>query len=92
MGKRIKLLREDKKYTLFELSSKVGITRQSLSKIEKCLCAPSPIVVSKLSKALGVTMEFLIDGVERVPAPSKDIKIITSSHTDNYIKNNIINK
>ena len=95
LGKRIKLLREDNGYTIGELASKVKITRQGLSRIEKSLCLPSPHVVSDLANALEVTMDFLIDGDELSPIKSPDaqsIKIVTPAHTDNYIKNNIINK
>lgn len=62
IGERLTQLRLAQNLTLEELSAKMGgiVTKQALSKYELNQAKPSPVVLTKLSAALGVKANYLL--------------------------------
>jgi len=69
--------REDKNWTLLELSKRSGLTLTTLSRLQNCKHAARHTTVRKLAKALGVTYEQLttkdVDPVETNPCQNKHL-------------------
>jgi DNA mismatch endonuclease Vsr len=59
IGERLKEAREARKMTQEELSSRIGITRASISAFEKGLKYPSVTTVVSLANELGIPMSYL---------------------------------
>lgn len=66
LGKRIKMLREAKKYTQLELGALIGKDYQAISRIEKGGINPSAYVVKQIASALAVSMNEIYDFSELV--------------------------
>jgi Zn-dependent peptidase ImmA (M78 family)/transcriptional regulator with XRE-family HTH domain len=66
IGERLTQLRLAQNLTLDSLSEKMGgiVTKQALSKYEQNQAQPSPLVLTKLSAALGVKANFLLTPLE----------------------------
>lgn len=60
LGERIKSARLRANLSLRDLSEKVGVSAQAISKYERNLDIPSSSVLIRLSKALDVSLEFLL--------------------------------
>jgi transcriptional regulator with XRE-family HTH domain len=58
IGKKIKELREKKRYTLQDLAAKTGLPKEFLAEIEKAEVVPPIANLLKLSKALHVGMSY----------------------------------
>lgn len=63
-GERVRLLREQARLTLEELSQRSGVSRAMLSKVERGEKSPTIGVASAISKALGTTLTYLTNGQE----------------------------
>ncbi|HEX5851695.1 MAG TPA: helix-turn-helix transcriptional regulator [Solirubrobacteraceae bacterium] len=63
----VKQLREERDITQEELAYEAGITVSSLSRIERGLNSPGWMTVSKIIKALGVSLAELVEDLERPP-------------------------
>ena len=66
LGNRIKDLLEVRKMTQKELSKKVGISEQSMSRYINNKRIPDVILCDKIARILGVTVDFLL-GKENNP-------------------------
>ena len=64
IGERIKQARRIEGLSLRELGARVGVSHQAISKYEKGADMPSPGVLMKLSAALGVGMDNLLQPIE----------------------------
>ena len=66
LGQRVKRLRNNKKWTSDELSTRSGVSKQYISNIEKDMRSQSPSAykIHELASALGVTVEYLLTGKE----------------------------
>ena len=63
MGERIKNRRKEIGLTQRELADKVGISRNSLSRIELAVVPNLTVhTAMRLAKVLGITMDFLVYG------------------------------
>lgn len=60
IGERIKIARQIQRLSLRELSELVGVSHTAISKYENGAANPSSDVLLKLSKALGVELDFLL--------------------------------
>ncbi len=62
IGERLTQLRLARNLTLDALSAKMGgiVTKQALSKYEQSQAQPSPLVLTKLSAALGVKANYFL--------------------------------
>ncbi len=67
IGQRIKNLRQDKGYSLNELSKKTGFAKSYLSQIENLRREPSISALSQIAYVLEVDLLFLISGEFREP-------------------------
>ena len=65
LGANIYKVLGEKDWTQKHLADVVGITHQLLSKYINGDVVPSYLVVYRISRALGVTMEDLVDGIEK---------------------------
>jgi transcriptional regulator with XRE-family HTH domain len=63
-GNKIKLLREQKKYSIEYLANTANIDRTYISDIEKGKRNVSLLVIEKLAKALGTNIKDLFDNEE----------------------------
>ena len=66
IGERLTQLRLARNLTLDALSTKMGglVTKQALSKYEQNQAQPSPLVLTKLSAALGVKANYFLAPLE----------------------------
>jgi len=71
IGSRVRTLRDALKLTQDELARETGVTAQNISRIEGALNVPSLDLLVKLSRALGVSADFLLTGEE---TPAFDVK------------------
>lgn len=67
LGPRVKALRGSRKLTLAELSEKCGVSRASLSKIERGEMSPTYETLRKLANGLEVALTTLVVAPEEVP-------------------------
>jgi len=62
IGKKIKRIREQKGFSINELSEKAGVSKSYLSYIERGIQKnPSLQVLSKIAKTLDITVDYLLD-------------------------------
>lgn len=71
IGRRIRKLREAKRWTLEETGSKAGIHLSHLQKIEIGERGGSLPVLKKIAKVLGVTLAYLLGDEETPPSPMR---------------------
>ena len=64
-GERLKSLRKDKRKTQKEVSNEVGISADTIRKLEQGKRAPSVGVVDLLADYYGVTADYIISGINR---------------------------
>jgi transcriptional regulator with XRE-family HTH domain len=85
-GKTLAALRKKEKLSQEELAFAVGISRQTLYTWETSIAYPNVSDLSRLSKALGVSAEILLNGcaIERFP---KSIFPYSMRKTDDQIRN-----
>ncbi len=69
MAARLKALRNERGWSLDELSIKCGVSRATLSRLENAEVSPTASVLGKLCSAHGLTMSRLMAMVETVFAP-----------------------
>ncbi|WP_415159158.1 helix-turn-helix domain-containing protein [Maritalea sp.] len=69
LSQRIKQLRQDNDYSLDDLAAKSGISRASLSRLEKGDVSPTAQMLGKLCAAYGLSMSRLLAMVEDQFAP-----------------------
>jgi DNA-binding NtrC family response regulator len=63
LGGRIRSIRKERLLTLKQLSNKTSLSVSLISQIELGKSAPSVSTLRKLTRALGVTMSYLFDGI-----------------------------
>lgn len=61
-AKRLKKVRESRKYTQKQLADIINISEHSISNYEQSVCEPASCVLLALAQALDVTPEYLIYG------------------------------
>ena len=102
IGKRIAMLRKEKGMTQEELSQKMEVSAQAVSKWENDQTCPDITSLPKLAKLLGVTVDELLSGKEETepvvkvlaPEERKDVKemmlrLVVDSCEGDHIKINI---
>ena len=62
MRKRIKKIRQEKKWTQTELGEKVGVLKQQIYDWERGHNEPRMPAIKKLAKVLGVRINWLLTG------------------------------
>jgi len=75
-GKRIKEVRTSKKISQEELSSKVGIHANHLSRYERDITLPSIEVASKIAQALDVSIDLLVFGKQDLETSIDDKELV----------------
>ena len=58
ISEQIKLARMESQLTLKELATRIGITKMNMERIEKGQIVPSPDVLEKMEKELGVRLDL----------------------------------
>lgn len=76
VGKRIMLLRKERKFTREELAERADISYKFLYEIENDMKKFSASTLERLSEALGVSMDFIMKGRQN----SHDDLVITFEH------------
>lgn len=72
MADRIQYLRKSKGISQEELADKVGVSRQAVSKWESEQSTPDVEKIILLSDLFDVTTDYLLKGIEPVPANTTD--------------------
>ena len=67
LAQRIRSYRLERRVTLEEVSSRAGLTRSWLSKVENFRVTPSLSSLGKIAAALGVTVAELVEGLDQKP-------------------------
>jgi transcriptional regulator with XRE-family HTH domain len=57
---RLKLLRKERKMTMAQLTSEIGLTNGAISQYEHCKRSAQPVILARLSKLFGVTIDWLL--------------------------------
>lgn len=65
-GERLKSLRKNKRKTQKEVSYEVGVSADTIRKLEQGKRAPSVSVVDLLADYYGVTADYIISGINRI--------------------------
>ena len=65
-AKRLKKVRQDRKYTQQQLADIINVSVHTISNYEQGLCEPSSVVLLDLAQALDVTPEYLLKGVNNM--------------------------
>ena len=60
IGRRIERLRKQRQWSQYTLADKAGVSRQHLRRVESGACDPTIGMVTKLGRALGVTLVDLV--------------------------------
>ena len=87
-GERITLLRKQLKWSQDELAKKVGTSAPIVGRYERNEIKPSIDVAKKLADTLGVTVDYLIGGSDKMVMDKKmmqrleDIENLTSEDKD----------
>ena len=63
LGRRIAFLRKERKLSQIDLATDSMVAKSYLSELERGQRNPSVLVLSRLAKALGTTLEELFKGV-----------------------------
>ena len=83
-SERLKKIRKNAGLTQEELASLIGVERSSIGKYESTSTIPSPAVLSRISKELNVTTDYLLGREEKktaqgeLPLPSEIDAIVDS--------------
>lgn len=59
IGKNIKRLRYERRFTQSELASNLGVTCQAVSKWETCVNSPDIALIPRIAELLGVSIDEL---------------------------------
>ena len=82
LGRRARALRASRKLTLDLLSERSGVSRASLSKIERGEMSPTYETLRKLANGLGVALTTLVVGGR--DAPENDVQIVRAGEGEPY--------
>src|SRR5690554_352216 len=80
-GKKLRLLREEKKLSQIELSKKLNITNQALSQYELGKRMPDAEMILKMANFFAVSVDYLLDRTDERIMVDK-IKAIMASDPD----------
>ena len=64
LGRRIRLLRTQRDISQEMLSSRIGMTRANLSRIENGKAEPGLRVLRDLARAFGITLAEFLEGID----------------------------
>src|SRR5271168_3892123 len=64
LAERIRVERASRKWSMEELSTRAGVSRAMISKIERQECSPTATVLGRLSGAFGISMSTLLAHAE----------------------------
>lgn len=72
IAKRMKRIRTDRGLSQERLAEQLNVSRQTVSKWENGLAVPSGDNLNQLGKALGVSVDFLLNGERALSAPAEE--------------------
>ena len=72
IAKRMKRIRTERGLSQEKLAEQLNVSRQTVSKWENGLAVPSGDNLNQLGKALGVPVDFLLNGERALSAPAKE--------------------
>ena len=64
LGKRIRYLRKQKKWSQLDLALESEVNKNYISDLERGCRNPSILVLERIAKALDVSLEILFQGIE----------------------------
>lgn len=82
IGKRIRELRKESKYTLKDLAAKVGCTDAFISQIEREIASPSISTLKKIANALDVSLVELVEVIDETE--NEDTLVIKENNRINF--------
>lgn len=72
IAKRMKRVRRERGLSQERLAEQLNVSRQTVSKWENGLAVPSGDNLNQLGKALGVSVDFLLNGERALSAPAEE--------------------
>ena len=72
IAKRMKRIRTERGLSQERLAEQLNVSRQTVSKWENGLAVPSGDNLNQLGKALGVSVDFLLNGERALSAPAEE--------------------
>lgn len=92
IGHKISLLRKAKKWSQIDLAKQIEASREIIGKYERNENLPSIEMVLKMSKAFGVTIDYLIGNGEYASYDKETVERINNiQKMDNETKNILFN-
>lgn len=76
LGKKIKLLREERKWSQDDLSAKINVGGRLISRYENDKTTPSTEVVKRLAEVFEVSADYLIFDIPREKQEIKDRELL----------------
>ncbi|WP_084364146.1 XRE family transcriptional regulator [Rhizobium sp. RU36D] len=65
IARRVRLERENRRWSLAELAERSGVSKAMISKVERCEASPTATVLGRLSGAFGLPLSVLLALAER---------------------------
>ena len=72
IAERMKRIRRERGISQEKLAEQLNVSRQTVSKWENGLAVPSGDNLNQLGKALGVSVDFLLNGERTLSAPAEE--------------------
>lgn len=91
MGDRIKKLRMEKKWKQSDLAEKAGISREAVGNYENNRRQPPVDIASRIAAALGVSADYLINGVDAPMAADPDERPATAEEIEALLRKTLGN-
>jgi transcriptional regulator with XRE-family HTH domain len=91
INERIRTLRKEKGLSQNELAKEINCSLRSVSGIEKGEYKPTYIQLKEISDYFGVSIDWLVKGVEAENISSTEQEIIELVRNDNDIKKTLLN-
>ena len=66
LGARIRYLRQQKNYSIEDLSLEAGVNRNYLGDLERGMRNPTLIILNKIALALDVDLSVLFEGIKEI--------------------------
>lgn len=85
IGRKIVLLRNQKKMSQVQLATKIGITQESISSIECGKSYPKTETLIKIAEIFECSLDYLV-GISEIKAPAVSFDLL-DSHQKHLVKN-----
>ena len=90
IGKFILYLRKEKKLTQFQLGEKLGVSDKTVSKWERGVCLPTPVLVDKLIQFFDISIMEFYAGEKNKKLKDDIVNATIKTAVENYFINYVM--